>query len=451
MVWLDAVTPAHAYSVGPKMASLAEVRQAVGSEALVGARVPDGFVVAREIGDELLADLRPVLRELLRGVAQGERSVHDAGHMARELILGLHVTQELRDDIGRALDRMEQAVRAPEDQLLLAVRSSAAAEDLPGASFAGQYDSHLGVHGVEQVLDTYLAVLASLYTDRAISYRSSRRRTGALGADESMAVGVQQLVRADLGGRAGVMMTRDPDAADHRTAPVLIEAVQGLGDRLVSGTVDPERYLVDRDSDGSESAVRSTRRLGSDDAPLLDDGQVADLVRVGLALERRAGRPLDVEWAIDGPTRDLFVVQSRPITASSGITASARTTAETAVTTVAAGPGRRRLTSGAAIGHGHVTAPLCVLRHPLEDEAFVDGAILVTATTDPSWTHLMQRCSAIVTDQGGRTSHAAIVARELGLLAVLGCQDATTVLAGVATATVVCDGDGSGVVLATPW
>ena len=348
--------------------------------------------------------------------------------------------------------------------ITVAVRSSATAEDLPEASFAGQHESYLNITGEAAVLQAYVDCVSSLFTDRAIAYREENdfdhRRV-------ALSVGVQRMVRSDVGA-AGVMFTLDTESGFDGV--VLIDAAWGLGEAVVKGEVDPDRYRVFKtlldDGDGA-APILSVRRgaktvkivytspvgVAAGDEPVvlvdttpeerastvLDDDDILLLARWAVLIERHYGRPMDIEWARDGVTDELFVVQARPETVQ------ARRSTATFVHYTVRDAGEV-LVRGLSVGDAVAVGPVCVLSGPDEIEQFPDGGVLVASITDPDWVPAMRRAAAVVTDRGGRTSHAAIVSRELGVPAVLGCGDATSVLADGRPVTVSCAGGEEGVV-----
>ena len=331
----------------------------------------------------------------------------------------------------------------------VAVRSSATAEDLPEASFAGQLESYLNVTGVEDVLASCRRCFASLFTDRALVYRESQAFDQL---DVALSVGVQRMVRADQGG-AGVMFSIDTETGFPDV--VLINAAWGLGEYVVQGTVDPDEYMVFKPllkrpscrpiigkiigrkarksvySSGAQP-TRSQRTSSAERiAAVLSDDEILQLARWAVAIERHYGHAMDVEWAKDGADAGLFVVQARPETIQSRREASV-------FTTYSLKRKGRRLLSGHSVGDAAASGPVCKLSSPSERERFEENAILVTAMTDPDWVPIMKRAAAIVTDHGGRTSHAAIVSRELGLPAVIGTGGATANLSQGQGITVSC-------------
>jgi pyruvate,water dikinase len=306
----------------------------------------------------------------------------------------------------------------------VAVRSSATAEDLPDASFAGQQETFLNIRGDEALLEACRRCYASLFTDRAISYRQSK------GFDHmkiALSVGVQRMVRSDLGS-AGVMFSIDTETGFDKI--VLINAAWGLGENVVQGAVDPDEYEIFKPflSNAAITPIiekklgeKSSKMIYTNDADhptrnvptsraeraafVLSDRDILALARWACIIEDHYGRPMDMEWAKDGETGELFIVQARPETVQS------RREASTFKTYQIKSRGRK-LASGLSIGEAVVAGQACLIDSPRDIDRFVDGAILVTRTTDPDWVPIMKRAIAVITDHGGRTSHAVIVSRE---------------------------------------
>ena len=331
----------------------------------------------------------------------------------------------------------------------VAVRSSATAEDLPDASFAGQQETFLNIRGVTALLDACRRCYASLFTDRAISYRQAK---GFDHLKVALSIGIQNMVRSDLGG-AGVMFSIDTETGFDKVA--IINAAWGLGENVVQGAVDPDEYQVYKPllSDASLTPIIE-KDLGEKAQKMIyargraADAQRADvqggagriraqrpeilkLARWACTIERHYGRPMDMEWAKDGETGELFIVQARPETVQSRRQASA-------FKSYRVKSKGRTLATGISIGEAVTTGRVCMIESPSAIDRFVDGAMLVTRTTDPDWVPIMRRAAAIVTDHGGRTSHAAIVSRELGLPAIVGTGNATQLLHDGQEVTVSC-------------
>jgi pyruvate,water dikinase len=418
--------------VGGKNASLGEMIRSLGG---AGIRVPPGFAVTADAYRLMVAEngLGPRITALLGRHEAGGATLRETGEAVRALFLAAPLPIVLADAIAEAYGRMG----AP----AVAVRSSATAEDLPDASFAGQQETFLNVRGTAAVLDACRRCHASLFTDRAITYRKLK------GFDHdkvALSVGVQRMVRSDLGG-AGVMFTLDPETGFPRAC--VISAAWGLGETVVQGTVDPDRYVVFKpllDVAGAvpvigrergakackivydESGTAATRLVETSEDErahlVLDDPEVLAIARAGVAIERHYGRPMDVEWAKDGLTGEIFVVQARPETVQTR-------KSDATLTTWRFGAAGRVLATGSAVGQGMAAGRVCVIDDPSHSESFVDGSILVTVATDPDWVPLMKRAAGIVTGHGGTTSHAAIISRELGLPAIVGTATGTSTLA----------------------
>ncbi|MCU7826476.1 phosphoenolpyruvate synthase [Kitasatospora sp. DSM 101779] len=430
--------------VGGKNASLGEL---VGHLGPAGVRVPDGFATTADAFREFLAQggLRDeVVAQLDRLRAGGPLA--EVGAAVRAAVLATPLPGALVEELADGYARLgREAGRTDPD---VAVRSSATAEDLPEASFAGQQETFLNVRGREALLDACRRCFASLFTDRAIDYRE---RLGFDHLAVALSVGVQLMVRSDLGG-SGVMFTLDPETGFPEA--VVVSAAWGLGETVVSGRVDPDEYLVfkpllkDLGLDPVLQTVCGPKRHKSvygeagltrivetseeeRSALVLDHGEVRRLAEWAVAVEEHYGCPMDLEWAKDGRTGQLFVVQARPETVQSrrrgAVLRRYRLT----------GTGQR-LVDGIAVGEAIGAGPVSRLRSPVEIGRFPAGAVLVTAITDPDWEPLMKKASAIVTDHGGRTSHAAIVSRELGVPAVVGTGRATEVLDDGQQVTVSC-------------
>jgi pyruvate,water dikinase len=437
--------------VGGKNASSGEM---IGHLQAAGVRVPDGFATTAAAYQAYLAanSLHQPMTDALERLAPDLSNLGEVGAQMRDMILQAEFPSELSDAI-RETYRALGGVAG--DEPAVAVRSSATAEDLPEASFAGQLDSFLNVRGDELLLASVKRCFASLFTDRAISYRINH---GFAHMAVSVSVGVQRMVRSDLAG-AGVMFSIDTETGFPRT--VLLTAGLGLGETIVQGTVQPDEYhvfkpLLDEPSKrpiihkalGSKQHKLVCTEKGDQhqtlllettqqerDAYVLRDDEVLQLAKWACAIENHYGVAMDMEWAKDGETGELFVVQARPETVQS-----LRQTGHLRSYTL--GAHGELLTSGLAIGEAVASGPVCRLNTPADIDQFVPGAILVTEKTDPDWVPIMKQAAAIVTDHGGRTSHAAIVSRELGLPAIVGTSNATTTLASSQIVTVsCCEGD----------
>ncbi len=437
--------------VGGKNASLGEMLRHLGRR---GVRVPTGFATSADAYRLFvrLNALDALIGSALADLEAGRAELSEVGRRIRGAILRGEWPPALADAIAAAYRRLGE--RAGRSEIDVAVRSSATAEDLPEASFAGQQESFLNVRGEGPLLDACRRCYASLFTDRAIAYRQAH---GFDHMKVALSVGVQTMVRADLGS-AGVMFSIDTETGFDRV--VVIDAAWGLGENVVQGAVDPDEYRVFKPLLSDPSLVpiiekrlgrKAQKMIYTDDpsrptanvptteaeqsAFVLDDAEILALARWACEIEAHYGMPMDIEWAKDGETGGLFVVQARPETVHGQRAAAA-------LKTYRIRSKGRRLLSGASIGGAIVSGKVSVIESARDIDRFPDGAVLVTRTTDPDWVPIMRRAAAIVTDLGGRTSHAAIVSRELGLPAVVGTGRATELLEDGQAVTVSCaEGD----------
>ncbi|WP_349627223.1 phosphoenolpyruvate synthase [Leifsonia sp. C5G2] len=451
VLWFDEVGMDDVPRVGGKNASLGEM---TGSLTPEGIRVPDGFATTASAYRAFVAEngIEPALREQLERYRSGAVTLREAGQELRRLFLSAEFPPAIADAVLRAYRRLGERTGTPTPAV--AVRSSATAEDLPEASFAGAQETFLNVAGEQAVLTACRRCYASLFTDRAIAYREAQ------GFDHlavALSIGVQSMVRSDLGA-SGVMFTIDTETGFPDV--VVISAAWGLGELVVQGAVDPDRYQVFTpllDRPGAEPIIEKalgakarmmvygeggTARTRTLDTPArrraaftLTDDEILQLARWGRSVQKHYGRPMDVEWARDGMTGELFLVQARPETVQSVKTRPVFVEHHLTET----GP---LLLSGAAIGDAIAAGTVCVIRDPSQIARFTDGAILVAEMTDPDWVAVIARASGIVTDHGGSTSHAAIVARELGIPAVVGTGSGTETLRDGQPVTLSCaEGD----------
>jgi pyruvate,water dikinase len=451
VVWFDEVGMTDIPQVGGKNASLGEMVRTLGSQ---GVRVPDGFATtARAYRAFIEANgLEPAIRALLVRYHAGDATLRSTGKALRELFLAAEFPDDIAETIRTFYGLL--ATRAGLGPVSVAVRSSATAEDLPDASFAGQQETFLNVTGERELVDACRRCYASLFTDRAISYREVK---GFDHLEVALSIGIQRMVRSDLGG-SGVMFSIDTETGFPGAA--VISATWGLGETVVQGTVNPDKYLVFKPlleqagyspviektlgpkarkmvySEGGSARTRMVDTTPRErDSFVLQDEEIVQLGRWAALVEAHYGHPMDMEWAKDGLTGELFLVQARPETVQSRKSGTRFTIHRLTETGTV-------LVSGAAIGDSIATAPACVIRSPADIEKFQDGAILVTEMTDPDWVPIMMRAAGIITDHGGPTSHAAIVSRELGVPAVVGTGDATDVLKDGQTITLSCaEGD----------
>ncbi|TFB96148.1 phosphoenolpyruvate synthase [Cryobacterium sp. HLT2-28] len=451
VVWFNEIGLADIPQVGGKNASLGEMVRSLASQ---GVRVPDGFATTADAYRAFITanGIEPALRHQLELFHSGEASLRATGDALRELFLGGEFPEEIADDIRSSYRELSE--KSGQANLAVAVRSSATAEDLPDASFAGQQETFLNVTGERDLLDACRRCYASLFTDRAISYREVKKFDHL---EVALSIGIQRMIRSDVGG-SGVMFSIDTDSGFPGAA--VISAAFGLGETVVQGTVDPDKYLVFKallEQPGCTPIIEKTlgakarkmvyakggsARTRMIDTPererqsfVLSDADIVKLGRWAVIVENHYGRPMDMEWAKDGITRELFMVQARPETVQS----QASGTRFTVSRLTEQGP---LLISGVAIGDSIASGVACVIKDPADIEKFVDGAILVTEMTDPDWVPIMTRAAGIVTDHGGPTSHAAIVSRELGVPAVVGTGTATDVLTDGQLITISCaEGD----------
>ncbi|MEJ2031481.1 MAG: phosphoenolpyruvate synthase [Deltaproteobacteria bacterium] len=432
--------------VGGKNASLGEM---IGTLREKGIRVPEGFAItARAYWYFLEAnDLKDEISAQLAFYRSGESPLDEAGTAIREMIEKAELPAELAAAAREAYRELGR--RLGSENPAVAVRSSATAEDLPQASFAGQQETFLNIVGEEELLGACCRCYASLFTDRAITYRENNNFDHMKVA---LSIGIQKMVHSDLGG-AGVMFSIDTETGFPQV--VLINAGWGLGETVVQGMVDPDEYMVfkpllEREPfrpvikkvlGGKEKKMvygrrgRSTRLQKTPqkerDAFVLGDDEIIQLGRWAVAIEEHYGRPMDIEWARDGKTDELFIVQARPETVQS------RRTTETLKHYWLRKKGRL-LVTGLSIGEAVAAGKVIKLDSAREINKFQDGAVLVTRMTDPDWVPIMKKAAAILTDYGGRTSHAAIVSRELGLPAIVGIGNASSELKNGQTVTVSC-------------
>ncbi|MGD0290720.1 MAG: phosphoenolpyruvate synthase [Candidatus Binataceae bacterium] len=451
IIWFSDERSSDISQLGGKNASLGEMTRNMRGQ---GIPVPDGFAVTAGgyWGFVDATGLRPAIAAKLAEIKTKTLTLAAGAKAIRDMIGRAQFPPALAEAIRAAYRRLSAG--AEKKDLDVAVRSSATAEDLPDASFAGQQESFLNIRGEKNLLDAVRRCIASLFTDRAIVYRENH---GFDHMKVALSVGVQRMVHSDKGS-AGVMFSIDTETGFPDT--VLISAAWGLGEAVVQGIIEPDEYVVFKPllmQDGlapilertlgakakkivyGEGGRKTTRTVSTSKDErasfALDREDILTLARWAVAIESHYARPMDIEWAKDGETGELFIVQARPETVQS------RREAGSLKTYTLKRKGERLLT-GLAIGDAIATGAVCRLKSPAEIAKFKDGAILVTETTDPDWMPIMKRAAAIITDHGGRTSHAAIVSRELGLPAIVGAGKATVVLGSGREVTVSCaEGD----------
>lgn len=435
--WFETLTAADVPIVGGKNASLGELIRALKDE---GIRVPDGFATTALAYWEFLEThgLKARIQDHLEKLKHGEESLDQVGRAIRRLIQRVEFPEAIREAIRNAYQALSQ--RYHTDEVDVAVRSSATAEDLPEASFAGQQETFLNVVGEKELLEACRRCYASLFTDRAIAYRNAK---GFDHMQVALSIGVQKMVRSDMGG-AGVMFSIDTETG-FRDA-VIINAAWGLGENIVQGLVTPDQYTVFKPLLSQKAfkpiiektlgdkakklvyATGGTKTTQNVDTPekerrafVLQDEEILQLARWACAIEAHYQKPMDMEWAKDGRTGELFMVQARPETVQS----QKRTGA---LRTYKLKEKGKRLLTGVSIGEAIAAGKVCRVLSVRDMDKVEPGAILVTEMTDPDWVPAMKKVAGIITDYGGRTCHAAIVSRELGIPAVVGTGEATQLL-----------------------
>jgi pyruvate,water dikinase len=445
--WLEDLTKDDVSVVGGKNASLGEMIQTLQEKNV---RVPGGFATTADAYREFLKanQFDEKLSSELEKLESGRQSLHKTGQAIRRLLRHGEFPESIADAIRGAYREMSQ--RYETDDVAVAVRSSATAEDLPEASFAGQQETYLNVSGEEDLLAACRNCYASLFTDRAIVYRQQH---GFDHLQVALSVGVQKMVRSDKAG-SGVMFSIDTETGFPDV--IVINAAWGLGENVVQGTVNPDEYrvfkpllkndklspIIEKTLGAKEKTMiyatggsKTTKNVDTSKRDrqrfVLADDEILALARWADAIQRHYKKPMDMEWAKDGESGELFIVQARPETVQSRKEA-------TSLKTYSLKEQGQRVVSGLAIGQAIAAGKVCVLHGPREIDQFRDDAVLVTEMTDPDWVPIMKRASAIVTDHGGRTSHAAIVSRELGVAAVVGTGNATEVLGDDQPVTVSC-------------
>ena len=437
-------------SVGGKNASLGEM---ISQLAGAGVRVPGGFATTAEAYREFLAGggLATRIEQALSTLdIEDVTALADAGKKIRQWILEAPLPPALEAGIASAYATL---VKGQGNEVTFAVRSSATAEDLPDASFAGQQETFLNIQGLDNVLLATRHVFASLYNDRAISYRVHQ---GFAHSNVALSAGVQRMVRSDKGA-AGVLFTLDTESGFDKV--VFITSAYGLGETVVQGQVNPDEFYVYKTAlaagkpailrrnlgskalrmvfTDTHAAGRSVQTLDVSEAEQrrfsITDAEVEELARYAMIIEKHYGRPMDVEWGRDGVDGKLYILQARPETVK------AREETQERFRLKKRGD---ELVTGRAIGNRIGTGTVRLVKNASEMHLVKPGDVLVTDMTDPDWEPVMKKASAIVTNRGGRTCHAAIIARELGIPAVVGCGDATMKLGEGDHVTVSCaEGD----------
>ncbi len=451
VIWFNQLGINNIDEVGGKNASLGEM---ISQLSGLGIRVPDGFATTADAFRNFLGQQNLDKKIQQRLAALNTDDVAElvaAGAEIRQWIVDTPFPESLLKDVSEAW----QQLQAEGHDVTVAVRSSATAEDLPDASFAGQQETYLNVSGLDNVLTAIKHVFASLYNDRAISYRAHQKFEHHKVA---LSAGIQRMVRSDIG-TSGVVFTLDTESG-FRDA-VFITAAYGLGETMVQGAVNPDEFYVYKPGLQQHRPAILNRTLGSklikmiyNDSDThghsvqtvdvdrqererfcLSDDQVEELARHAVVIEQHYARPMDIEWAQDGIDGQIYIVQARPETVESRTSASVIERYELRQTGDV-------LLEGRAIGQRIGSGPVSLIKDPTKMSLVKDGDVLVTDMTDPDWEPIMKRAAAIVTNRGGRTCHAAIIARELGIPAIVGCGNATELLSDGDSVTVSCaEGD----------
>ena len=452
VVWLNDVGMGDVDKVGGKNASLGEM---IGALSAKGVNVPGGFATTASAFESFLnhANLKEKINNLLCDLNTSDiEALTTTGATIRQWIESAPFPEALVEAIK---DNHQTLVNKLGSEATYAVRSSATAEDLPEASFAGQQETFLNVSGIDDILSAIKKVFASLYNDRAISYRVHQ---GFEHKSVSLSAGIQQMVRSDIGA-SGVMFTLDTESGFDEV--VFITSTYGLGETVVQGSVNPDEFYVHKPTLSAGRHAILSRKLGSKAIKMiysstalsgpvetvsvdeydrrlfsLDDAQIQQLAHYAMTIEEHYGRPMDIEWALDGNDGELYIVQARPETVKSrkGDSQTIERFQLKGVSEV--------LVEGRAIGQKIGVGIVRVIQDLSEMSQVKQGDVLVTDMTDPDWEPVMKLASAIITNRGGRTCHAAIIARELGVPAIVGCGNATHELSNGQSITANCsEGD----------
>lgn len=452
--WFSDLTNKDVEVVGGKNASLGEM---IGTLKEEGVRVPDGFATTAEAYWQFLQhnDLKKQIESNIDRLEKEKQSLEETGKTIRRQFYQSEFPQEVEQAIRQAYQELSQ--KYDTEEVDIAARSSATAEDLPEASFAGQQETFLNVTGEEEVLEACRKCYASLFTNRAISYRKEK---GFDDLDVALSVGIEKMVRSDRAS-AGVMFSIDtetgfPDAA-------IITAAWGLGENVVQGSVNPDQYTVFKPllkdglqpiiekvkgskekkmiyaTEGSETTENVDTSGKERQAFVLSDEEILQLARWAIAIESHYDKPMDMEWAKDGDTGELYIVQARPETVQSQKSAGS-------LQTYKLKEQGEEILAGLSIGEAIASGKVCLVESSQDIDKVKDNSILVTEMTDPDWVPIMKRVAGIVTDYGGRTCHAAIVSRELGIPAIVGTRDATRTLKDEQEVTISCGSGDRGIV-----
>ncbi len=436
--------------VGGKNASLGEMYQRLSSK---GVRVPDGFATTAEAYRQFLSDneMENKIREALDAMHDDEQSLEETGKAIRRLFGKGGFSDEVREAIVSAYDALCEA--NDREEIDVAVRSSATAEDLPEASFAGQQETYLNVTGHDELIEACRNCYASLFTDRAISYREEQDFDHM---DVALSVGVQRMVRSDKA-CSGVMFSLDTETGFPDV--VVINGAWGLGETVVQGSVNPDEFMVykpllkdDKEpivqkqkgakekkmvyASGDSKTTKTTETSEKEQGAFtLSDEEILQLARWAVEIEEHYDKPMDMEWGKDGEDDELYILQARPETVQSQ-------KGKESLRTYSLNEESDVLLTGQSIGQAIASGKVQIIDDPDEIDRFNEGSILVTGRTDPDWVPIMKKAAGIITEYGGRTSHAAIVSRELQLPAAVGVSGATSKLEDEQAVTLSCaEGD----------
>ena len=455
ILWFKDLGMQHTAVVGGKNASLGEM---ISELKDVGINVPNGFATTSYAFNQFLDynGLEKDIDNLLAKVdVENIMMLSKISRQIQKLIVHAKLSDELEQEIEQAYNELTESYG---NNIAVAVRSSSTAEDLPEASFAGQQDTLLNIRGITNLKDAIKLVFASLYNDRAISYRVNQNFKHK---DISISVGIQVMVRTDIGS-SGIMFTIDTESGFDKV--ILINSSYGLGECIVQGMVNPDEFYVYKDSvknnksailkktlgsklvkmvygKGVEDITKSTITVNVDNHLRkqfsLSNEQIEQLARCAIIIEEHYGCPMDIEWGIDGINNDIYILQARPETV---LHHNKNQQIEYCVDEDA--DNKKILVEGRAVGEKVVTGVVKIINQLNDRQSVNFGDIIVTDMTDPDWEPIMRRAAAIVTNRGGRTCHAAIVARELGIPAVVGCENATDILkTGMAVTVSCCEGE----------
>ncbi|TDR22487.1 phosphoenolpyruvate synthase [Marinicella litoralis] len=448
IIKLDQLNMSHLDQVGGKNASLGEM---ITNLNAMGVKVPGGFATTADAFKEFLqiSGLNQRISDKLKNLdTDNIDDLRQAGEQIRNWILATPFQAPLEQAIRQAYEEMKSELG---NDFSVAVRSSATAEDLPDASFAGQQETFLNVNGADEILSKAHEVFASLYNDRAISYRVHHNFEHD---DVYLSVGVQQMVRSDIAS-SGVMFTMDTESGFNDV--VFITSSYGLGEMVVQGAVNPDEFYVYKPAIKNNKPAVLRRNLGSKSIEMtysesgvqtknieasrsqqfsINDDEVQQLAQQAIIIEQHYGRPMDIEWAKDGITGGLYIVQARPETVKS------REHSGQKIERYALKSQGTIICEGRSIGQKVGQGTAKVIKSIAQMDEINAGDVLVTDMTDPDWEPIMKKAAAIVTNRGGRTCHAAIIARELGIPAIVGCGDATQKIPNNTAVTVsCCEGD----------